>query len=84
MTNDSREALLTREHELRAARLVHDLRNPVNAFATSLALLEAMVPEEEGIVRRTLANMGRSVEEMTRLIEEYLPVATTSQPPRQG
>jgi signal transduction histidine kinase len=50
------------------ARVVHDLRNPLNAFVTSLALLEAALPEEPGIVRRTLEGMARSVEEMNRLI----------------
>ena len=56
--------------EREIARVVHDLRNPLNAFVTSLALLEAVLPEEPGIVRRTLAGMGRSVEEMNRLIAE--------------
>ena len=58
----------TLEREI--ARLVHDLRNPLNAFVTSLALLEAVLPEEPGIARRTLAGMNRSVEEMHRVIAE--------------
>lgn len=71
MSNDSREALLERE----IARLVHDLRNPLNAFATSVALLDATLPEEPGIARRTLGSMGRSVEEMQRVIAEVAAVA---------
>jgi signal transduction histidine kinase len=71
MSNDSREALLERE----IARLVHDLRNPLNAFATSVALLDATLPEEPGLTRRTLGCMGNAVEEMQRVIAELAAVA---------
>jgi len=64
MNREDPTAALERE----IARVVHDLRNPLNAFVTSLALLDAALPEEPGIIRRTLEGMGRSVEEMNRLI----------------
>ena len=66
MNREDPTAALERE----IARAVHDLRNPLNAFVTSLALLEAVLPEEPGIARRTLEGMGRSVEEMHRVIAE--------------
>lgn len=61
---------LTTDREREIALLVHDLRNPLNAFVTSLALLEAVLPEEPGIARRTIEGMNRSVEEMHRVIAE--------------
>lgn len=55
--------------EARLAEVAHDLRNPLNAFATSLALLDALLGEPEGTVRRTLNAMDRSVQEMHHLVE---------------
>jgi len=55
--------------ESRLAEVAHDLRNPLNAFATSLALLDALLGEPEGTVRRTLNAMDRSVQEMHHLVE---------------
>lgn len=54
----------------RLARAAHDLRNPLNAFATSLAILEAVLEEPDGTVRRTLDSMERSVQEMERRLDE--------------
>lgn len=55
--------------------VLHDLRNPLNAFATSLALLEALLPETQGTVRRTLDAMERSVQHMNRLLDELQDAA---------
>lgn len=58
--------------EARLAEVAHDLRNPLNAFATSLALLDALLGEPEGTVRRTLNAMDRSVQEMHHLVEDLV------------
>lgn len=62
----------TRATEERLASVAHDLRNPLNAFATSLALLDALLGEPEGTVRRTLNAMDRSVQEMHHLVEDLV------------
>lgn len=54
------------------AQAAHDLRNPLNAFATSLALLEAVIEEPDDRVRRTLDAMERSVREMQRKLDELV------------
>ena len=74
--------------EARLAEIAHDLRNPLNAFATSLALLDALLGEPEGTVRRTLNAMDRSVQEMHHLVETLVEAPPTfgrpvdSAPPR--
>lgn len=76
----AREAKLALEEAVQArdsmiAVVSHDLRNPLNAFATSLALLEEVLPETQGTVRRTLDAMDRSVQQMNRLLGDLLDVA---------
>lgn len=67
------EAIKVRDSML--AVVSHDLRNPLNAFATSLALLEEVLPEKQGTVRRTLDAMDRSIDQMNRLLGDLLDVA---------
>ena len=67
------EAVQARDSML--AVVSHDLRNPLNAFATSLALLEEVLPEKQGTVRRTLDAMERSIQQMNRLLGDLLDVA---------
>lgn len=74
--------------EARLAEVAHDLRNPLNAFATSLALLDALLGEPAGTVRRTLHAMDRSVQEMHHLVEDLvegppsIERSTEPEPPR--
>lgn len=53
----------------------HDLRNPLNAFATSLALLKELLRDPDPTVARTLDAMDRSAQQMNRLLEDLLDVA---------
>lgn len=61
-----------RSERSRLAQAAHDLRNPLNAFATSLALLEAVIEEPDDRVRRTLDAMERSVREMQHRLDELV------------
>ena len=67
--------------ESRLAEVAHDLRNPLNAFATSLALLDALLGEPEGSLRRTLNSMDRSVKEMHHLVETLIEAPPTFERP---
>lgn len=70
--------------EARLAEIAHDLRNPLNAFATSLALLDALLGEPEGTVRRTLNAMDRSVQEMHHLVEELVEAPPSLERPLEA
>jgi signal transduction histidine kinase len=67
------EAVEARDSML--AVVSHDLRNPLNAFATSLALLEELLTEPNPTVARTLDAMDRSAQQMNKLLEDLLDVA---------
>lgn len=67
------EAVEARDSML--AVVSHDLRNPLNAFATSLALLQELLKNPEPTVARTLDAMDRSAKQMNRLLEDLLDVA---------
>lgn len=67
------EAVEARDSML--AVVSHDLRNPLNAFATSLALLQELLKDPAPTVVRTLDAMDRSAKQMNRLLEDLLDVA---------
>jgi signal transduction histidine kinase len=67
------EAVEARDSML--AVVSHDLRNPLNAFATSLALLEELIRDPDPTVARTLDAMDRSAQQMNKLLEDLMDVA---------
>lgn len=72
-TEQLQQALEARDSVL--AVVSHDLRNPLNAVTTSLALLDHVLPDEEGTARRAVNTIRRSAQQMSRLIDDLLDAA---------
>ena len=71
------EAVASREEVLRVVS--HDLRNPVNAILTTLALLRDVGHERRSEEQKWMDIVQRAGEEMQQLIDDLLAVSTFEQ-----
>lgn len=85
------EALTQRDAKLRqaerlatvgrmAAVVAHEIRNPLSSVGLNVELLEEELPESNTEARALLKAVGREVDRMTEITEEYLRLARLPEP----
>ena len=58
-----------------AARVTHEIRNPLNSIALNLELLEEQLPESDETARGLFRAIGKEVERLSALADQYLTFA---------